>query len=95
MQDATNYPSRVVAEALSNGCNVIASDTGDTRDFGELKGLFYYSTIDELFKSIDNVMNDKFKTNEIIDSAVVRFSSEDYINYFYRIFSEDNCKQKQ
>lgn len=92
MQDATNYPSRVIAEALSYGCNVIASDTGDTRDFGELKGLFYYSTIDELFKSIDSVMNDKFKTNEIIDSAVVRFSSEDYINYFYRIFSENNCK---
>lgn len=94
MQGATNYPSRVIAEALSYGCNVIASDTGDTREFGELKGLFYYSTIDELFSAIDDVMNEKFDTKEIADEAVVRFSSEEYIDYFYRIFSENSCNQK-
>lgn len=92
MQEATNYPSRVIAEALSYGCNVIALDTGDTREFGELKGLFYYSTIDELFSAIDDVMREKFKTKEIADGAVVRFSSEEYIDYFYRIFSENSCK---
>lgn len=92
MQETTNYPSRVIAEALSYGCNVIASDTGDTREFGEIKGLFYYSTIDELFSSIDDVMNEKFDTKEIADEAVVRFSSKEYIDYFYRIFSENSCK---
>ncbi|QKF58967.1 glycosyltransferase [Aliarcobacter lanthieri] len=92
MQDATNYPSRVIAEGLSYGCNVIASDTGDTREFGELKGLFYYSTIDELFRAIDNIIMDEFNINDIIDSAIVRFSSESYINYFYRVFNENNYK---
>ena len=92
MQEATNYPSRVVAEALSYGCNVITSDTGDTREFGELKGLFYYLTINELFSAIDDVMNEKFDTKEIADEAVVRFSSKEYIDYFYRIFSENSFK---
>lgn len=92
MQETTNYPSRVIAESLSYGCNVIASDTGDTREFGELKGLFYYLTINELFSAIDDVMNGKFDTKEIADEAVVRFSSKEYIDYFYRIFSENSCK---
>lgn len=92
MQDETNYPSRIIAEALSYGCNVIASDVGDTREFGKLKGLFYYSTTNELFKSIDEVMNKKFNIKEISDSAIVRFSSQNYIDYFYRIFNEDASK---
>src|SRR6185312_1644365 len=44
MQEVTNYPSRVVAEALMAGCAVVVRDTGDSREFGsDLPGLVYCS----------------------------------------------------
>lgn len=86
LQDVTNYPSRVIAEALSYGCNVIASDTGDTKEFGNLLGLWYFSTIDELFEKIDFILENKFNSNEIINSANKRFTSEKYIDYFSQVF---------
>ena len=43
LQESNNYPSRVVAEALLSGCEVIIRDTGESRSFGNLRGITYIS----------------------------------------------------
>jgi glycosyltransferase involved in cell wall biosynthesis len=90
MQEVTNYPSRVVAEALLAGCGVIVRDTGDSREFGDdLPGLVYcHSNLDaremasQLADLLKSVILDPGFVNEVRASALERFSSKHYIDYF-------------
>jgi len=92
LQENTNYPSRVVAEALCYGCNVIATDVGDSRCFGNLEGLFYIEKFDNSFYYlIENIINSSYLNNnhEIIsNSAKNKFSNKDYLNYFNSLLFE-------
>ena len=87
LQSVTNYPSRVVAEALLAGCEVIISDTGNSRDFGVGKGVSYlysnYSNLSELTNEI--TQRSSYKNDGVIESikadSIAKFSSPSYLNY--------------
>lgn len=87
LQEITNYPSRVVGEALVCGCDVIILDVGDSREFGEHLGIYY---LDEDFGNLQGVMDvvsltDLRKRQLISDQAIRRYSSQSYIDYFFNI----------
>lgn len=90
MQEFTNYPSRVVAEALLAGCGVIVRDTGDSREFGDdLPGLVYcHGNLDaremttQLASLLNSVMLDPGFADKVRAAALERFSSKHYIDYF-------------
>lgn len=92
MQEATNYPSRVVAEALSSGCGVIVRDTGDSRQFGTLPGLLYCAAeldADELADKISSLVgmiatNPTF-SSQVREAALDRFSGRASVDYFQRM----------
>lgn len=93
MQEVTNYPSRVVAEALFAGCGVIVRDTGDSREFGEdLPGLVYChgnlntrEMADQIVSLLTSVMLDPDYSYEVRAVALERFSSKHYIDYFRKV----------
>lgn len=99
MQETTNYPSRVVAEALSSGCAVIVRNTGDSIQFGtDLPGLFYCSAdlvSDELANMIGmlvtRAIHDAQYSKEVSRAAVGRFSSNVCIDYFRNILGSDEA----
>jgi glycosyltransferase involved in cell wall biosynthesis len=89
MQEATNYPSRVVAEALVSGCGAIVRDTGDSRQFGELPGLLYCSgqlnasqLADQIVDLVNAVLNIPSFSDEIKDAALDRFGGRSSVVYF-------------
>lgn len=89
MQETTNYPSRVVAEALVSGCGVIVRDTGDSRQFGDLPGLLYCrpaldpaELADQLSVLIGRVGPDPSFSSGIRQAALDRFSGRDSVEYF-------------
>lgn len=90
LQEVTNYPSRVVAEALMAGCAVIVRDTGDSREFGsDLPGLVYCGArlepqeiADQLATLVDRVLHAPGFAQEIRRAASARFSADGYIDYF-------------
>jgi glycosyltransferase involved in cell wall biosynthesis len=95
MQEITNYPSRVIAEALVSGCAVIVRDSGDSRQFGnDLPGLVYCDCelkptelagqIEEL---VTRIMDDTKYSKEISEAARQRFNSKAYIDYYRSIIS--------
>lgn len=96
LQEVTNYPSRIVAEALVSGCSVIVRDTGDSRSFGNrIPGLFYCGSAlspGELSLLIVNIVNDysddQMLTKLISESAVSQFGSLKYLEYFKNTFSK-------
>ena len=96
MQEITNYPSRVVAEALMAGCGVIVRDTGDSREFGiDLPGLVYcrarldaQEIADQLAILTDRVVHIPAFSQEMRDAACARFSSARYIDYFRDVVSD-------
>lgn len=96
MQEVTNYPSRVVAEALLAGCGVIIRDTGDSREFGDdLPGLVYcHGKLDaremagQLAMLLGGVMLDPGFSDEVRAAALARFSSKHYIDYFRDVICE-------
>lgn len=87
LQDITNYPSRVVAEALLQGAEVLILDTGNSRDFGEGAGLNYvarnYSDLPDVIQDIN--MRASYKNMGTIESikasAAAQFSSQKYLKY--------------
>ena len=87
LQDKTNFPSRVIAEALCYGCHVVALDTGDTKNFGGLVGLYYldieYKSLNEIIKFI--ILSDNVTTSRISKESIKHFSNEEYIKYFYNL----------
>jgi glycosyltransferase involved in cell wall biosynthesis len=97
MQEITNYPSRIIAEALVLGCAVIVRDTGDSRQFGnDLPGLVYCDCelkptelagqIEEL---VNRILHDTKYSKEISEAARQRFSSKAYIDYYRSIISPE------
>ena len=90
MQDITNYPSRVVAEALMAGCGVIVRDTGDSRKFGnDVTGLLYCGEqldAQELARQIElllgRVMHEVGFQELVRSVAQDKFSAKQYIDYF-------------
>lgn len=97
MQEVTNYPSRVVAEALVLGCAVIVRNTGDSNQFGhDLPGVAYCAEAldpDELSHLILNLLTqviaDKEFSNKIARAANDRFCSNASIEYFRILLTED------
>ncbi|MEW6996845.1 glycosyltransferase [Colwelliaceae bacterium BS250] len=92
LQTITNYPSRVVAESLLNGCEVIVLDSGDSCNFGDLEGIHYLSQNLTDLESIITEIKDRSsyleidKLKLISKSAQGQFSSRDYISYFQKLF---------
>ncbi|GIZ51310.1 glycosyltransferase [Noviherbaspirillum aridicola] len=94
MQEITNFPSRVVAEAMSAGCGVIVRDTGDSRQFGEgLPGLLYCKAqldAEEIASQILRLTQDFATTpgfrQSICAAATNAFSAPSYIEYFRVLF---------
>lgn len=90
LQDTTNYPSRVVAEALMSGCAAVVRDTGDSRLFGEdLPGLSYCQAKLEaaelaglLSDALAKIGSDAVYRGAIRASALERFSAPSYTDYF-------------
>lgn len=89
LQTYTNYPSRVVAEALVYGCETIILDSGDSKKFGNQLGIHY---LNENLNNISDISmrilssNEK-KQEEISISASERFCSYDYILYYKNVFT--------
>jgi len=98
LQQTTNYPSRVVAEALTSGCAVIVRASGDSTAFGnDLPGLAYCSDkleVDQLAHIIAALVEQTYHNQafcrEIHTQALRRFYSSDYLDYFNGVvFSGD------
>jgi glycosyltransferase involved in cell wall biosynthesis len=95
MQESTNYPSRVVGEALIAGCGVIVRDTGDSREFGQdLPGLVYCHArldareiADQLAMLLDRIMIEPGFSDEVRNTALAKFSSKRCIDYFRDVMS--------
>jgi glycosyltransferase involved in cell wall biosynthesis len=95
MQDITNYPSRVVAEALMAGCGVIVRDTGDSRKFGnDVTGLVYCGqelVAQELACQIELLLGrilHEVGFQELVRSgAQDKFNAKQYIDYFRHIMT--------
>ncbi len=89
LQTYTNYPSRVVAEALVCGCEAIILDSGDSKNFGNQLGIHYLNenlnNISEI--SMQILSSDQKKQEEISRTASERFCSYDYILYYKKIFT--------
>lgn len=102
MQETTNYPSRVVAEALVAGCAVIVRNSGDSMHFGnDVLGLEYCTAkLDP--EELANLLNKWLyiiKTEEQVSSriamlAIDKFSSKNSVEYFTAmLFSESYSKR--
>jgi glycosyltransferase involved in cell wall biosynthesis len=93
LQSVTNFPSRVVAEAAINGCQVLIRDTGDSKAFGDYPWLTYLKpSLDplELAREIERIhLKRSSGTKNANDEAHARtvYSSPLYIDYFRRILS--------
>lgn len=93
LQEVTNFPSRVVPEAMLAGCPVVVRDTGDSRNFGSaLPGLAYCQATldaDELAGLIagflPKVQHEPEFRAIVRNAALERFSSNNYIDYFAEI----------
>lgn len=96
LQEVTNYPSRIVAEALVSGCSVIVRDTGDSRSFGNgIPGLIYCdSSLNStelsvlIIRIINDYLNNKILTKIISEFAVSKFGSLMYLDYFKKMFGK-------
>jgi glycosyltransferase involved in cell wall biosynthesis len=92
LQTVTNYPSRIVAEALASGCAVVVRASGNSTDFGsDLPGLEYCrdrldaAEMGQLIAGlVAKVCDDSQYCEAIHEAARRRFSSEHYLDYFRR-----------
>ncbi len=95
MQRLTNFPSRVVAEALMSGASVIVRNTGDSDEFGHVvPGLMYCKAeleANELASMIllllQRYKDDEQYGNAIRVKAEEVFCSKSYVEYFDSIIS--------
>jgi glycosyltransferase involved in cell wall biosynthesis len=89
MQEVTNYPSRVVAEGLVSGCAVIVRDTGDSAEFGKLRGLHFCrpeldpaQLAEFIAQHFHSLSEDKHYPQSIRTEAIERFSAGSTVSYF-------------
>ncbi|MCG9579475.1 glycosyltransferase [Vibrio tubiashii] len=89
LQTTTNYPSRVVAESLLSGSQVIVLDSGDTQEFGQVVGLHYLNEdLSNLVEVFNAVSIEKISTGlkkDISERAKVKFNSPSYLEYYKRV----------
>ena len=96
LQSVTNYPSRVVAESLLRGCEVIILDTGDSRKFGNGAGINYlssnYANLEEMIGGIFRRSScyDLSQIKKIVDCAKLNYCSVKYIDYFSTLLRLEN-----
>lgn len=94
IQKYENYPSRIVAEALTRGCPVIISRIGDSENFPDIQyGINYISPnlnpeeiskrLFELQKKFNSFSN---LSKTISKQSIKEFSHEDTINYYEDFF---------
>lgn len=101
LQEVTNFPSRVVPEALLAGCAVVVRDTGDSREFGTgLPGLSYCAAelnAAELAELISNYVDQVTRSAPFRETvraeAIKRFSSPGYIDYFATIIFDTSAQE--
>lgn len=93
VQEVTNYPSRVVAEALISGSGVIVRDTGDSRNFGDLDGLVYCPAdldpdvlASQIVHLVDDVMKGPGRAGAISECARAHFGPTATVSYFASLF---------
>jgi len=97
MQEVTNYPSRVVAEALVSGCAVIVRNTGDSMQFGDdVPGLAYCAAALDpaelatlLADRVNRVVADDGFSIRIAAAALDKFSSKASVAYFHAMLIGD------
>ena len=90
LQRQTNFPSRVVGEALLSGCSVVIRDNGDSRQFGNMEGIFYIpdrlesNTLYDVLKPLLSITSNKVYENakNIRNEAMRLFSSRESVDYF-------------
>ncbi len=90
LQQTTNYPSRVVAEALMSGCTVVIRDTGDSREFGtDLPGLVYCGAgldpqelAERILVLLQRIAKEEGFLDGVRSAAIARFGSDRYLDYF-------------
>lgn len=87
LQQLTNYPSRVVAEALLAGKRVLVLRTGNSENFGDLEGLYYVeNNFQALAQKIMKLAAEgdfqKIDALKVMKQAQNRFCNLDYVRYF-------------
>ena len=95
LQQCTNYPSRVVAEALLSGASVIVRDSGDSRMFGDtLPGLHYCGFVLEagemagvILSALSRYRADADYAGQVSRASQQAFCSQRYIDYFDALIS--------
>lgn len=91
LQATTNYPSRVVVEALLSGSQVIVLNTGDSKKFGHVKGLYYLEQDLENLVDIINTASDLHQNLEsrqdISEITKRKLNSTSYLEYYNRVMS--------
>lgn len=102
MQEVTNYPSRVVAEALISGSGVLVRDTGDSRNFGDLDGLEYCPpTLDpeiiaeKLVRLVEEVMTISGRSDQISENARLHFGASATVSYFAALFAGADAPKRR
>lgn len=94
IQKFDNYPSRIVAEALTRGCPVIISRIGDSENFPDIKyGINYVSpnlNPEEISKQLYELQK-KFNSfsnlsKTISKQSIKEFSHKDTIDYYRDFF---------
>lgn len=88
-QDISNYPSRIVAEALVNGCTVLIRNTGDSENFGHdipriqyVKDPMSGKDIAHGIEKIVAVRRNETNSAQIQEAIRNKYSSDSYIDYF-------------
>lgn len=89
LQDFDNYPSQSLIEAMANGCNVIATDVGETRLLIEEGGENYLIAPNEnaLCDALSEALNSSATWNENnANKILTEHSVGRYAKYFYENF---------
>ncbi|MGD9639428.1 MAG: glycosyltransferase [Alphaproteobacteria bacterium] len=93
LQEVTNYPSRVIAESLFSGTQVIIRNTGDSKKIGNLTGIDYCSATlndkelsEKILISIKKALNEEHIKQTILEAKNI-FSSKKTIDYFESLIS--------
>lgn len=88
LQTVSNYPSQVVMEGLAAGAAVLMTDTGDSRQFGEIPGIFYVNPeFDEknYWATIKYAANYSAENHQLISkSCMENFNPEAYAENFFK-----------
>lgn len=94
LQTISNYPSQVVMEGLASGAAVLITNTGDSKQFGDIPGIFYVSQkFDEreYWEKIKIAASYSVSNFELIaQSCLDNFNPEIYVSNFYSAMSLEN-----